>query len=244
MSTHPVLDIPDDARRVFETLKKGGIAIIPATVGYGIVAITPEALQRIFITKQRQPHKRHAMIGSYALHQALHVLPSREAEMVRLLTVDLDLPLGVVAPFRADHPIIQKLPPDTLAQSTVDGKLAMLVNGGLFQDELSRMTADEELPLIGSSANLTGKGTKRAVEDIEPEILAVADIIIDYGCQKFHYPRPSSTMIDFQNMRLLRYGACYDVVQDALWRFYSIRLSCDPGGGVLFSGHLEFHEKD
>jgi tRNA A37 threonylcarbamoyladenosine synthetase subunit TsaC/SUA5/YrdC len=242
MSTSPVPHIQSDARRVFETLKKGGIAIIPATVGYGIVAITPEALHRIFITKQRQPHKRHAMIGSYALHQALHVLPSREAEMVRLLTVDLDLPLGVVASFRADHPIIQKLPPDTLAQSTLDGKLAMLVNGGVFQDELSRMTADEELPLMGSSANLTGKGTKRTVEGIEPEILAVADIIIDYGRQKFHYPRPSSTMVDFQNMRLLRYGACYDVVQDALWRFYSIRLPCDPGRGVLFSGHLEFHE--
>lgn len=124
-----VIDIKADALRVFHILKTGGIAIIPASVGYGIVAIDPEALQRVFTTKQRQPHKKHAMIGSYALHRELHILPSREAEMVRLLTVDLDLPLGVIAPFREEHPIIQKLGKETLQQSSVDGTLSMLVNG-------------------------------------------------------------------------------------------------------------------
>ncbi|KAJ5102435.1 hypothetical protein NUU61_004657 [Penicillium alfredii] len=234
-----VIHPQDDAGRVFEVLKKGGIAIIPASVGYGVVAIDTGALQRIFVAKKRQPHKRHAMIGSYALHQALHVLPAREAGMVRLLAVDLDLPLGVVAPCRLDHPIMQKLPPETLARSSVEGTLAMLVNGGAFQDELSRLAMEEELPLMGSSANLTGRGTKTLVEDIEPEIRDVADIIVDYGKAKFNHPRPSSTMFDFKNIQLLRYGACYDVVQDALWRFYGLNMPNDPGRAILFSGHLE-----
>ncbi|KAH8691149.1 hypothetical protein BGW36DRAFT_48162 [Talaromyces proteolyticus] len=234
----PVIDVEEDARRVFHILKTGGVAIIPSSVGYGVVATDPAALQKVFVTKRRKPHKKHAMIGSYALHQELHVLPPREAGMVKLLTVDLSLPLGVVAPFRPDHPIIQKLGEDMLSRSSVDGTLAMLVNGGPFQDELSRLAAEAGLPLMGSSANLTGKGTKSLVEDIEPEIRNAADIVIDYGRRQYSYPRPSSTMYDFKYNKLLRFGACYDSIRDVLNRFYHINLPDDPGRDVLFSGHL------
>ncbi|KAJ5465554.1 hypothetical protein N7530_009341 [Penicillium desertorum] len=229
MSFYKVPSPKEDAREVFEILKRGGIAILPMSVGYGITAIDPDALDRIFCTKQRQPHKRHAMVGSYFLHQDIHILPPEEAGMVKLLTVDLDLPLGIVAPYRPDHPIIQKLPPKILAQSVVGDTLAMLVNGGALLEELSRLAALEQLPLMGSSANITGKGAKTVVEDIEPEILEAADIVIDYGRQKFRHPRVSSTMIDFRTMKVVRYGACYDVVQDALQRFCGIRLPDDPG---------------
>lgn len=224
----------EDARAVFEVLKRGGIAIIPMNVGYGITAIDPDALDRIFRTKRREPQKRHAMVGSYVLHQDTHALP-QEAGIVKLLTVDLELPLGIVAPYRLDHPIDQKLPPSLLSQSVVGDSLAMLVNGGGLLDELSQLAALDELALLGSSANITGKGTKTVVEDIEPEILKVADIVIDYGRQKFHYPRASSTMIDFRIMKVVRYGACYNVVQDALWRFYGIKVPDDPRSFVRSS---------
>lgn len=238
MYTPQQVDPQEDAGRVFRVLQDGGIAIIPASVGYGVVAIDPDALRRISIAKNRQPQKRHAMIGSYTLHREIHRLASREKDMVKTLTVYLDLPIGVVAPYDADHPILRKLPPQTLAQNTVDGTLAMLVNGGPLQENLSRLAANAELPLFGSSANLTGAGTKTVVEDIEPEVKTIADIVIDYGRAKFNYPRPSSTMIDFSDLRLLRYGACYDVVQDVFKRFYNIDLLDDPGRESLFSGHL------
>ncbi|KAJ5762591.1 uncharacterized protein N7511_005973 [Penicillium nucicola] len=170
----------EDAKMVFEVLRQGGIAIIPANVGYGIVAIDPEALNRIFLAKQRQPYKRHALIGSYALHCALHILEPVQSSMVKLVD-----------------------PPKTLESCVVEGTIAMLVNGGALQEELSRLATIEELPLMGSSANITGKGTKSEIENIEPDILQVADIVIDYGKQKFHHPRLSSTMIDFTTCTVL-----------------------------------------
>lgn len=238
MATSQRIDAQNDARRVFQVLQSGGIAIIPVSVGYGIVAVDPDALCRIFIAKKRSPHKRHAMIGSYSLHREIHNLPAREQRMVKTIAVDLDLPLGVVAPYDVQHPMIQKLPPQTLGQSTVDGTLAMLVNGGPLQERLSRLAADAELPLLGSSANLTGTGTKTVVEDIEAEVKSAADIVIDYGRAKFNHPRPSSTIIDFSHLKAIRYGACYDVIQDAFQRFYNVTLPTDPGKNVLFSGHL------
>ncbi|RLM01579.1 hypothetical protein CFD26_108908 [Aspergillus turcosus] len=210
-------------------LLDGGVAIIPASVGYGVVAIDGDALQRVFSAKQRQPHKKHAMIGSYALHRELHILPPREAGMVKLLTVDLDLPLRVVAPFHPTHPLIQKLDPDTIAQSTVDRTLAMLVNGGKFQEELSWLATEAGLLLMGSSMNLTGRGTKYLVKDVKKEIINAADIIIDYSRRVYNTPRTLLTIYNFQNIQLLQVGACYNVIQDAFKQFYGIKLPDDPG---------------
>ncbi|PYH61073.1 uncharacterized protein BO96DRAFT_429728 [Aspergillus niger CBS 101883] len=240
-STTPI-DVLRDAERVFEVIKNQGIALIPGSIGYGLVASDPAALDRLFTTKRRKPHKKHAMIGSYALHQEIHVLPAREESMVRTLTVDLDVPVGVAAPFRADHPIIQKLGPELLSRCTHDGTLSMLVNGGPLQDELIRLCHAAGLPLLGSSANISGSGMKVRLEDIEPEIVEAADIVIDYGKRTFSVPRASSTIINFRDMKLVRYGACYDVIQDVLRKFYGVELPEDPGKDELFSGHIDVQQ--
>lgn len=46
-------------------------------------------------------------------------------------------------------------------------------------------------------------------------------------------------MFDFRNMRLVRFGACYNVIWDVFRRFYDINLPMDPGREALFSGHVE-----
>lgn len=128
ISTAKIPNIKEDAQRAFDVLQQGGLAIVPLSVGYGITATDPAALQRAFETKQRKAHKRHAMIGSYSLHKELHTLPEREASMVELLTNTLDMPLGVVAPFRREHPLIQKLGAELLERSSMDDTLSMLVS--------------------------------------------------------------------------------------------------------------------
>jgi tRNA A37 threonylcarbamoyladenosine synthetase subunit TsaC/SUA5/YrdC len=188
------IDIPTDAASVFSVLAQGGIGIIPSSVGYGIIATESTALQQIYTVKRRQPHKRHAIIGSYTLHRDIHVLPSDKMDLVRLLTVNLNLPLGVIAPFRRDHPLIARLDEETLAASSMDGTMAMLVNGGPFQEELVRVAAAAGRAVLGLSANLTGQGTKTVVEEIEEEIREAADIVIDYGRVRDGWPPASSTM--------------------------------------------------
>ncbi|KAJ5690886.1 hypothetical protein N7462_005278 [Penicillium macrosclerotiorum] len=234
----------EDALRVFRVLLNGGIAIIPVSVGYGIVATTGEALDRIFVAKQREPRKRHAMIGNFTLHQELHDLSGDAADIVRFIVKDMNLPIGVVAPYRSEHAIIRKLHPSILNRSSLNGTMAMLLNGGPFQEELSRLATDAELPLLGSSANLSGKGTKVTVEDIEPEVKDVADIVVDYGRSRYCDPRPSSTMIDFQNMEVLRFGACYDDIRDSLLRNYGIDLPNDPGRENCFPDKYQDRTND
>ena len=56
----------------------------------------------------------------------------------------------------------------------------MLINAGAFHAEICRLSRRHQQPLFGSSANLSLSGTKFRVSDIEPEILAMADVVIDY----------------------------------------------------------------
>jgi hypothetical protein len=78
------------------------------------------------------------------------------------------------------------------------------------------------------------------VEDIEKEILEVADIVIDYGLVQWWIHGRSSTALDFSgpNIQVARIGACYDVIKHILNRYWKLELPDDPGKEALPSGHL------
>ena len=231
-------DIPGDAKRIYDTVTAGGAVIMPSDIGYGAIASSSEALLRLFRAKRRAPHKRHAMAGNYDLHREIHELGRREQDMVDAVVLDAGLPLAVVGPYEATHPVVAAVEPETLAASTVDDTLAMLINGGALQDAVVRLAHANGTPLLGSSANLTGTGTKFRVQDIEQPIVDAVDLVVDHGLRKYHLYRRSSTMIDFATMEVVRIGACYELIADIFANQFGIDLPADPGWDALPSGHL------
>ena len=234
-------DIPGDAQRIYDTVAAGGAVIMPSDIGHGAIATSSEALLRLFRAKRRAPHKRHAMAGNYDLHREVHKLGRREQDMVDAVVLDARLPLAVVGPYDATHPVVAAVEPETLAASTVDDTLAMLVNAGALQDSVVRIAHANGTPLLGSSANLTGTGTKFRVQDIEQPIVDAVDLVVDYGLRKYHLYRRSSTMIDFSTMEVVRMGACYELISDIFANRFGIDLPVDPGWDALPSGHLRDH---
>lgn len=224
----PVIDPPTDARRAFDVMLGGGIAILPNDVGYSLIAAREAALQRIFETKQRAPAKLNAMLGNAELHRELHRVSERGAAIVRAITEDYDLPLGLIAPCRTDHPLLTRLDQDTYARSTKDDTLLMLLNSGRFHGEITRLSLAEETLLFGSSANLSLHGTKFKVEDIEPPIKAIADIVIDYGLLKYHPWGASSTLLNCETCEVIRFGSCYENIADILQRHFNTSLPPYP----------------
>jgi tRNA A37 threonylcarbamoyladenosine synthetase subunit TsaC/SUA5/YrdC len=144
--------------------------------------------------------------------------------VVRTITEELRLPLGTVARYRRDHPILAGVPAEILAQSTKDGTLAMMVNGGPFADALGWLSHIHNLPIIGSSANTSMKGVKFRVQDIEPEVRQAADHVFDYGLMRWMSYGESSTMLDVSAMKVVRHGIGFDLIRDALQRRFGIEL--------------------
>ena len=68
---------------------------------------------------------------------------------------------------------------------------------------------------------------------IQPEIRGCAEVVLDYGLQKYHRYKRSSTMIDFTTMEVVRIGSCYELIQDVLGRHFGVELPPDPGLDAL-----------
>lgn len=226
--TMPVIDIEADAERAFACMAAGGIAILPQSVGYSLIAAHPEPLKRIFATKKRAPSKLNAMLGNDAIASELYLLSTRARELLDAITRCYDLPLGAIAPFRREHPIFHRLDDDTMARSTKDGTLLMLLNAGPFHAAITRRSHAAKTALFGSSANVSMTGTKFSSDDIEPEIRAIADVSIDYGLMKYHPYRASSTLLDLETLEVVRYGSCYEDIRDIVRRHFAHDLGPRP----------------
>lgn len=223
-----VLDFEADAKRAFDTMVAGGIAILPQSVGYSLIAATPAALLRIFETKRRAPSKLNAMLGNDAMSREIYRLSARGHEVIDAITNDYELPLGCVAPFDARHPIFGRLDAETMARSTKDGTLLMLLNAGRFHAAITRLSHAGNAALFGSSANLSLTGTKFSGEDIEPEIRAIADVVVDYGLMRYHPYRQSSTILDVERLEVVRFGSCYEDIRDIVRRHFRVALPPRP----------------
>lgn len=232
------LDIASDARRTLDVIKQGGIAIVPNDTGYACCGASMDPLKKIYDTKRRGSHKRNAMAADLVTQRELHTLSPRAQEMVEALVVDHDLPLGVIGGFRPDHPLLRKLDTEALKAGTAQGTIGVLLNAGPFHKELTRLSREEVVPLFGSSANLTGTGTRFSVEDIPQELKDIADITIDYGLRRGHIYRRAGTLINFDSLQVVRIGACYELISGVLKRWFGVELPPDPGLDALPSGHL------
>ena len=221
-------DYETDARRVYEALADGGVGIVPTDVGYVIVACAPDAIWRIFEAKRRKPEKLNAICGCKEMHLALHDVPDDRREIVSAITELHDLPMGAAAKARRGHPALAALRQDVYEQTTHRGTIAMLLNAGPVMDTLARIAFADNRLVIGSSANISLRGVKFRAADIEPEITEAADIVLYYGLMRWNCYGRSSTMIDVGDMTVIRYGSCFDLIDDLLKRHFGIELPPEP----------------
>lgn len=206
-----------DAQRVFAAVRGGGVALIPLDVAYAVVAATPEAVRRIYAAKGRDLSKPMGIVGSIAAHESMHVLDESRRAMVRAITVDHDLPLSVVAPYRPEHTYLRKLDVWVLRQSTLDGTLNLLLNAGPLRTRLADLCWVHGVPMVGTSANVSMTGSCFSMQSMDTRIKEICDLVVDYGDSRYRNAEGlSSTIIDFGALRLVRRGVCYERIRDIL----------------------------
>lgn len=206
-------DVEREAREVLGVLDAGGIAIIPLNVAYAILGRTEQALRRIFEVKKRSYDKPSGMFGCLGASADLHVVSEEGAAIRKALIEDADLPFSIVAEYRKTHPLLAGVEPFVLETSTMGPTMDMLLNAGPLHNALAELSHREGKPLFGSSANQSLSGSKYRVADIEQEVLAAADIVIDHGrCRDANDKGLSSTIIDFRDFKVVRAGCRFDEI--------------------------------
>ncbi len=219
-----LLKVEEDAKQAFDILIKGGIGILPMDVGYSLIGGSVNSLKNIFQTKKRSSSKLNAMLGNEDLHNELHQVSQRGSEIIDAICNDYDLPLGVIAPCNSTHPLFGSVPDEVYKLSTLNNTLLMLMNAGKFHKEITNLSYKNGHLLFGSSANISLTGTKFCVEDMQPEILEIADIIIDYGLMKYNLYGQSSTLLNVETLEVFRVGVCYENIAHILKKHFSVIL--------------------
>jgi tRNA A37 threonylcarbamoyladenosine synthetase subunit TsaC/SUA5/YrdC len=223
--TPALIDYDADARRVFDVVANGGTAIMPVTTGYALLGASRNSVMGIFNNKRRAPTKVTALCGSIEMCEAVQIVGDEQRRVIDAITRFFPLPLGVIAPVRLDHPIFKNVDDEILVQSRRDGTMLTLLNGGALADKIAHLSLKHNVAMFGSSANLSTKGTKFRLEDVEPEIRAMADIEIDYGPVLWNAYGKSSTIIDFRDYTVVRVGIAYEQIDHVLKRHFSIALT-------------------
>ena len=70
-----------DAKRVFEVLQKGGVAIVYMRNAYAIVSGTDQALKKVYLAKKRSLQRPSGIVAYEKTHEDLHILSKKRKRL-------------------------------------------------------------------------------------------------------------------------------------------------------------------
>jgi len=213
-------DVAAQSSEVLEIIRDGGVAVIPLDVAYAIVGNSKKSIETIFSCKERSYEKPSGMFSNYELLKEIQIIDTWKHDIIKAVIHDNNLPMSTVAPFKNDHPMFKNIDTWVLKNSTKLGTIDMLLNAGVFHNEMTKQSMEMGMPVLGSSANISLSGSKYNLNDVESQVLAAGDILIDGGTSKYENKEGlSSTIIDFTDFKTVRIGVCYDQLCEIFKKF-------------------------
>lgn len=223
-----------DAQKAFQYMKAGGVSILPLNVSYAIFAATARGVERIFELKQRKPTKPNGVVGNWQIFNEVMLTEQRDKDLVKCITQEHNLPLSVIAPFRADHDWLRTVEFGALRRASKNGTMDLLLNAGAIHNELARMSWESATPLMGSSANVSLGGSKFRVEDVEDSVKNGCDIVIGYGTSKYINDFGiGSTIIELPTWKVLRWGGLFERQAEIVKKQFGVELDSRPTDGTI-----------
>ncbi len=176
-----------DARRLEECVATGGVAVFPADTVYGLCCDpeNPRAVRRCYELKGR-PAERPAAIMFFALAAALAALPELEARERAAVEALLPGPVTLLLANRSHRYPLACGPGEGGADT-----LGLRVPA--WSPPLAAL-GTVNVPVMQSSANLTGRPDARRVGEVEASIRSGADLVLDGG----ELPGIPSTVVDLR----------------------------------------------
>lgn len=192
----PLYKTGTDIRKAAEIIKKNGIVIYPTETVYGIGAdiFSEDALKKVFEIKKREPDKPVSVaVSDFGMMNELAYIGERERRFIEKF-----LPGPVTVLLRKKEKV-----PDMLTSGSE-------LVGIRYPDHETtiKLIKLAGVPITSTSANVSGKAPPRRVEEIK----ICADYIIDGG----ELNGEPSTVVDLVNRKIIRKGAKYEEVADAL----------------------------
>jgi L-threonylcarbamoyladenylate synthase len=171
-----------------ECILSGGVAVFPADTVYGLACdpSNPDAVARLYELKGRPPDKPAAVMFFDREQALLPELPERT------------------------RVIVARLLPGAVTLLVPSDRYPLAGGAGTLGIRVPDIPPLGSVPILQSSANLTGGPDARRLDDVPEAIRRGADLVIDGG----ELPGTPSTVVDLRggDLRIVRAGAVPEAV--------------------------------
>lgn len=189
----------DRLEQAARAITQGELVVYPTETVYGLGAdaLDPDAIDRLFVAKDR-PRTEPLSLAVPALAAAAGYVTTTDRER-RFMRAFLPGPITVVVER-------QSVVPETLTGGR-DRVGVRVPDHPIAQDLLARVS-----PVTATSANVSGEPSARRLADLDAPIREAAAVVIDGG----ETPGGGSTVVDVTADEIIRRGAMADEVADWL----------------------------
>jgi len=180
------MSFQDDVIKAGGIVKKGGIILYPTDTiwGIGCDATNIKAVQRIYEIKKREDSKSMLILLDDAGKLSRYV---REVPEIAWQLIEVsDAPLTII------YPGAKNLASSILGE---DGSIGIRITSDPFCRELIKKTG---VPLVSSSANISGAPSPAIFDEISCEIREIVDYIVNWRQDDQIRYKPSP-IIKFEN---------------------------------------------
>ncbi|MBL8610541.1 MAG: Sua5/YciO/YrdC/YwlC family protein, partial [Myxococcales bacterium] len=214
MNSHP---IEADAKRMYDLLAGGGLALARTNTGYGLVAMKSSAVRRIYALKGRSAQKPCVTVGTMAILD--DVGTDIEAETRGWLARAVSRwPMAVIARINRRSRLISSFEPFVASQCTKADTIATFFGVGELISRTAAIAFEHGQLIVGSSANLAGTGNNYTIDEVPDSIRSAVDLELDYGQAPFVSDRKlASTILDLTREEFQREGVAFAEVERS-WR--------------------------
>lgn len=176
----------DAAERLRDCVERGGVAVFPSDTVYGVCCDpdNEEAARRLYALKGR-PAARACAVMFFSLEDALQRLDDLHESERDVLHALLPGPVTLLLSNRT-----HRFAPACRVDPGTLGLRVPALSGGL------EPLAAVGVPVLQSSANLSGEPDARRLEDVPAQLREGADLVLDGG----ELPGTPSTVVDLREL--------------------------------------------
>lgn len=216
-------EIIDDAEveHVLDVIRGGGLTLLKANIGYGLIGHTERSIRRMYEVKGRPLTNPCITIGNIEVLRDL-VIPLDPRLLDWIAAVSEMTTLAVINRLNPDSRLFNRLTPHVRRQCSENGTVATFIRTGAFVEKLVEKGLAEDLLLVGSSGNISSTGNRYTFADVQPPVLEGVDFWHEKGDAKYRNDQKLATsIVNLTNFTFRRKGVNHEYIEQSLADFRS-----------------------
>lgn len=207
-------------KEAYSVIKKGGLTIIPSRVGYTLLGNSDESIKKMFKLKNRPLGKPAIILTKRDKLDVFAEIPKKYNKIIDSIN-DKNLLCSFVLK-RNKNPIYNSLAPFTNEYSQKEGTSCFVINPGEYLEYLVEKSLEDDILIVGSSANISGTGNEGIFTNLPEQITKKVDYYItdDDFIKREYNPltRDRGVILDLSKNKLtiIRKGLFYDQIKNIL----------------------------